>query len=121
MNAGDKDVHARHAFSVGVDDVTDDKRREIFDAIAILDGRRDRRGNHCMCMERMIASLHEFLMQSPDLFALMFGLGKGDADRGDWNLKRFLAWHRRTKARRAALAREGRLSVGGGMVRREMR
>ncbi len=100
--ARDHDEHRRHGFSVGVDNQTDDKRREIFDAIAILDGRRDRKGNHCMCMERLIASVHEFMMQSPDLFALMFGVGKGDADRGGWNVKRFLAWHKRMKARRQA-------------------
>lgn len=93
----------RHGFSVGVDDTTDDKRREIMDAICILDGRRDRRRNHCMAFERLIASVHEFLMQSPDLFALMFGVGRGDADRNGWKVKRFLAWHTRTKARKAGL------------------
>ncbi len=76
----------RHSFSVGVDAETDDKRRAVFDAIAILAGRADRMSNHCMAMERMIGGVFSLMEFAPDSFCEIFGEGNAHDKR------RFIAW-----------------------------
>lgn len=89
--------HRFHSFSVGVKPDVDDQRRHIFDAIAMLAGRRSRLDNHTMCFERMICALHELMLQSPGIFAQLFGDGGGDADAQKFNEKRFAAFVSRLK------------------------
>lgn len=93
---------SRHNFSVGVDDVTDNRRREVFDGIALLAGHRGEKDallnpryeNHVECMERLIAAVHEMMMMLPARFAMEFGEG-GDPERdaeAKLRSQRFLAF-----------------------------
>ena len=89
--------HRFTSFSVGVKPDVNDLRRRIFDAIAILGGRRSREKNHTFCFERMICALHELMLQSPGSFAQLFGDGGGDADAQQFNEQRFAAFIARLK------------------------
>lgn len=89
--------HRFQTFSVGVKPDVDDLRRHIFDGIAILAGRRSRLDNHTVCFERLISSIHELMLQSPGIFAQLFGDGGGDADAQEFNEKRFAAFVARLK------------------------
>mgnify|MGYP001589555307 CR=1 FL=1 len=82
------DAEKFESFSVGVKPETNDLRREIFDAIAKVNGREDRMRNHCFVFERMVFGLHSLMLDAPDAFAGLFG--DGDAV----SKSRFLAWLR---------------------------
>jgi hypothetical protein len=84
--------HRFETFSVGVKPDVNDQRRHVFDAVAILAGRKSRLENHTFCFERLICSIHELMMQSPGIFAQLFGDGGGDADAQSFNEKRFAAF-----------------------------
>ena len=89
--------HRFQTFSVGVKPDVDNLRREVFDGIAMLAGRRSRLDNHTVCFERMICALHEMMLQSSGEFAQLFGDGGGDADAQQFNERRFAAFVARLK------------------------
>lgn len=89
--------HRFQTFSVGVKPDVDNLRREVFDGLAILGGRRSREKNHTFCFERLISAVHELMLQSPGTFAQLFGDGGGDADAQQFNEKRFAAFVQRLK------------------------
>jgi hypothetical protein len=89
--------HRFQTFSVGVKPDVDNLRREVFDGIALIGGRRSRLENHTWCFARMICALHEMMLQSPGIFAQLFGDGGGDADAQQFNEKRFAAFIARLK------------------------
>jgi len=89
--------HRFETFSVGVKPDVNNLRREVFDGIAILAGRRSRLDNHTVAFERMICALHELMLLGPGAFANLFGNGGGDADAQSFNEKRFAAFIARLK------------------------
>jgi len=80
-------VGDRHNFSVGVNDVTDDERREVFDLIARLGGRKDRNENHCFCFERLIHGALTLSQDRPAIFADFFGEGQKPAARATGDVR----------------------------------
>lgn len=67
--------HKFETFSVGVKPETNQVRREIMDAIALVNGRESRLQNHTFCFERMMFGLHSIMLDAPDSFAFLFGDG----------------------------------------------
>ena len=74
--------HRFQSFSVGVLPTTDDKRREVFDGIALLAGHQEgytlppRYGHHVECFERLIQTVHQWMVDAPESFAQLFGEGE---------------------------------------------
>lgn len=69
------------SFSVGVKPETNQLRRELMDAVAILGGRQNhdeppRYHNHTFCMERLMFGLHSIMLDAPESFATIFGVGE---------------------------------------------
>lgn len=94
-------------FSVGVLPTTNDRRRELFDGIALLAGHRGekdplldpRNGNHVECFERLVAAAHEMMLTMTARFAMEFGEGgdpKKDAE-ARLRYQRFAAFVARLK------------------------
>ncbi len=73
-------------FSVGVKADTNDLRRVIMDAVALVNGRQNRLRNHTFCFERMMFGLHSLMLDAPEAFAGLFGDGETAHRRN------YLAW-----------------------------
>ena len=69
------DAEKFESFSVGVKPETNDLRRQIFDAICIVNGRANRLQNHCFAFERLMFGLHTIMTDAPDSFSFLFGDG----------------------------------------------
>ena len=75
-------------FSVGVKPETDDLRRGIMDAVALVNGRDSRLQNHTFCFQRIMEGLDSLMLDAPDSFAMLFGDGEAVSK------SRFLKWLR---------------------------
>ncbi len=80
------DAEKFESFSVGVKPETNQVRREIMDAVALVNGRESRLMNHTFCFERMMFGLHSVMLDAPESFAFLFG------DGDPISKTRFMAW-----------------------------
>ena len=74
------------SFSVGVKPETNELRRGIMDAVALVNGRASRLMNHTFCFQRIMEGLDSLMRDAPESFVMLFG--DGDAV----SKSRFLAW-----------------------------